>query len=210
MRVPAIRRHNSQHTRLHVKCGNIDLSIGRNRKEYAGLSGIISYPESDAPIGWWTPSLSPRRRYQPGSQKINPAARKNAWPEATTAEGSSSSHTSTAGSKTIHRLHTHSPYSLEWLPAPTRMEHTDELCRLTKKCASLFTAMADHPKLSDDDWLEDRAADFAWWSHGLKAQKTGRSSLDFRLRNRLDIQKVISGLLHSLFSALEEYLHSCK
>ncbi|KAH6989182.1 hypothetical protein BKA56DRAFT_575214 [Ilyonectria sp. MPI-CAGE-AT-0026] len=89
------------------------------------------------------------------------------------------------------------------------MEHTDELCRLTKKCSSLFTAMADHPKLSDDDWLEDRAADFAWWSHGLKAQKTGRSSLDFRLRNRLDIQKVISGLLHSLFSALEEYLHSC-
>lgn len=142
--------------------------------------------------------------------EVNPAARNNVLPEATIAKGSSGSHNFAADSKTIHRLHTHSPCSLEWLPAPTRMEHTDELCRLTEKCASLFTALADHPKLSDDDWLEDRAADFAWWSHGLKAQKTGRSSLDFRLRNRLDIQKVISGLLHSLFSALEEYLRSCK
>ncbi|KAH7131289.1 hypothetical protein EDB81DRAFT_728454 [Dactylonectria macrodidyma] len=89
------------------------------------------------------------------------------------------------------------------------MDCTDELCRLTEKCASTFTYLADQSGISDHDWLEDRAADFAWWSHGLKAQKTGRSSLDFRLRNRPDIQKIISGLLHSLLSALEEYPRSC-
>lgn len=180
---------------------------GGTERNTRGIQGSLVIPKVMSPIGWWTPSLSPDVDInQQSSQKVNPAARNNVWPEATITEGSSAA----AGSKTIHRLHTHSPCSLEWLPAPTRMAHTDELCRLTEKCASLFTTLADHPKLSDDDWLEDRAADFAWWSHGLKAQKTGRSSLDFRLRNRLDIQKVISGLLHSLFSALEEYFHSCK
>ncbi|KAJ4315180.1 hypothetical protein N0V84_008514 [Fusarium piperis] len=86
------------------------------------------------------------------------------------------------------------------------MESTTELCRRTEECLSLFQDASRHQGLADDDWIEDRAADFVWWSHGLKAQKTGRSSLDYRLRDRPDIQKVIAGLLDSLAQALKEFL----
>ncbi|KPM38487.1 hypothetical protein AK830_g8089 [Neonectria ditissima] len=88
------------------------------------------------------------------------------------------------------------------------MDGNSLLCRRTEECDSLFKAVSADPKSSDDDWFEDRAADFAWWSHGLKAQKTGRSSLDYRMRNRPDIQKVIAGLLDSLILALKEILQS--
>ncbi|KAF5963528.1 hypothetical protein FCOIX_13806, partial [Fusarium coicis] len=86
------------------------------------------------------------------------------------------------------------------------MEAANELCRRTQECLSLFQDAAEHQNLADDDWLEDRAADFAWWAHGLKAQKSSRSSLDYRLRERLDIKIVIAGLLDSLALALREYL----
>ncbi|RSL67720.1 hypothetical protein CEP54_003102 [Fusarium duplospermum] len=82
----------------------------------------------------------------------------------------------------------------------------NELCRRTEECLSFFQDVSKHQTLADDDWFEDRAADFVWWSHGLKAQKTGRSSLDYRLRDRPDIQKVIAGLLDSLAQALKECL----
>ncbi|UNI19461.1 hypothetical protein JDV02_005643 [Purpureocillium takamizusanense] len=88
------------------------------------------------------------------------------------------------------------------------MEFTNELCRRTEACLSMFQAVSGHQTLADDDWFEDRAADFTWWANGLNAQKTGRSSLDYRLRDRPDIQKVISGLLDSLNLALKEYLRN--
>lgn len=88
------------------------------------------------------------------------------------------------------------------------MEFTNDLSRRTEKCISLFREASAHEAFADDDWLEDRAADFTWWFHGLKAQKTGRSSLDYRLRNRPDIQRIISGLLDGLVSAMEALLQS--
>ncbi|KAF5685175.1 chitin synthase activator [Fusarium circinatum] len=85
------------------------------------------------------------------------------------------------------------------------MELANDLCRRTQECLSLFQSTG-HRTLADNDWFEDCAADFAWWAHGLKAQKTGRSSLDYRLRERLDVKRVIAGLLDSLALALKEYL----
>ncbi|KAF4447232.1 hypothetical protein F53441_9219 [Fusarium austroafricanum] len=90
------------------------------------------------------------------------------------------------------------------------MEVANDLCRRTQECLSLFQGTSGHRTLADDDWFEDRAADFAWWAHGLKAQKTGRSSLDYRLRERLDVKRVIAGLLDSLALALKEYLQPDK
>lgn len=86
------------------------------------------------------------------------------------------------------------------------MELANDLCSRTQECVSLFQSTSGHRALADNDWFEDRAADFAWWAHGLKAQKTGRSSLDYRLRERLDVKRVIAGLLDSLALALKEYL----
>ncbi|RKL38811.1 hypothetical protein BFJ72_g6941 [Fusarium proliferatum] len=90
------------------------------------------------------------------------------------------------------------------------MELANDLCSRSQACLSLFESTSDHRALADNDWFEDRAADFAWWAHGLKAQKTGRSSLDYRLRERLDVKRVIAGLLDSLPLALKEYLQPDK
>ncbi|KAM0342917.1 hypothetical protein ACHAPU_009121 [Fusarium lateritium] len=79
---------------------------------------------------------------------------------------------------------------------------------LTEQCVSIFKTLSEHSHFAGDDWLEDRAADFAWWSYSLKAQKTGRSSLDYRLRSRQDVQKIIANLLESLAATLDEYLQS--
>ncbi|KAF5612420.1 chitin synthase activator [Fusarium subglutinans] len=90
------------------------------------------------------------------------------------------------------------------------MELANDLCRRTQECLALFQSTSGHRTLADNDWFEDCAADFAWWAHGLKAQKTGRSSLDYRLRERLDVKRVIAGLLDSLALALKEYLQPDK
>ncbi|KAF5636080.1 chitin synthase activator [Fusarium sp. NRRL 52700] len=90
------------------------------------------------------------------------------------------------------------------------MALANDLCRRTQECLFLFQSIPGHRTLADNDWFEDCAADFAWWAHGLKAQKTGRSSLDYRLRERLDVHRVIAGLLDSLALALKGYLQPDK
>lgn len=82
------------------------------------------------------------------------------------------------------------------------------ICHLTEQCISMFKTFSEHSDFTDDDWLEDRAADLAWWSYSLKAHKTGRSSLDYRLRSRPDVQKIITNLLESLATTLNDYLKS--
>ncbi|CAM1505022.1 Fc.00g106590.m01.CDS01 [Cosmosporella sp. VM-42] len=88
------------------------------------------------------------------------------------------------------------------------MERDGELYHRAQECVALFRACSDLASLAEDDWLEDRAADFMWFAHGLNALKTGRSSLDFRVRNRPDVQQVISNLLESLSLALKKTLES--
>ncbi|RYP44076.1 hypothetical protein DL768_009421 [Monosporascus sp. mg162] len=82
------------------------------------------------------------------------------------------------------------------------MDSDGELCRRTGACKDLFKKVSSIPDL-DNDWLEDRSADFNWWAYGLSASKTGRSSLDYRVKDRPDVQQVISNLLDSLSHALE-------
>ncbi|OTA94289.1 hypothetical protein M434DRAFT_10828 [Hypoxylon sp. CO27-5] len=57
----------------------------------------------------------------------------------------------------------------------------------------------------DDDWLEQKCAEFNWWASGLNADKSGPGSLDARLRLRLDVRDVVVGLLDSLEAALCRY-----
>ncbi|KAF5009795.1 hypothetical protein FDECE_4002 [Fusarium decemcellulare] len=83
------------------------------------------------------------------------------------------------------------------------MEHGVQIYPRAQKCLSLFQDLSNHPDFVDDDWFEDRAADFKWWLHGLKVLKKGRSSLDYRLRDHPDIQKVIGGLLSGLSFTLK-------
>ncbi len=46
-------------------------------------------------------------------------------------------------------------------------------------------------------------AKFNWWSLGIGAEKTGRSSLDNRVRRREDVQSVLTALLDSIAISLQ-------
>ncbi|TDZ16214.1 hypothetical protein Cob_v010827 [Colletotrichum orbiculare MAFF 240422] len=52
------------------------------------------------------------------------------------------------------------------------------------------------------EWLENRQADFNIWASSIKAASEGRSSLDYRVRERPDLKETISNLLDALLEIL--------
>lgn len=74
----------------------------------------------------------------------------------------------------------------------------------SKACKQFFRDCLERPDL-DDDWLEEKCAEFNWWSSGLNADKRGPGSLDARLRLRPDVQDVIVDVLDGLKTALGKY-----
>ncbi|KAK0710120.1 hypothetical protein B0T26DRAFT_724126 [Lasiosphaeria miniovina] len=71
------------------------------------------------------------------------------------------------------------------------------------ECNDRFRACLSVAVFSDDDWMDDRAADFNVWGFSIKADATGRSSLDYRLRNWPEVRSIVVGLLKSLSHCLE-------
>lgn len=72
----------------------------------------------------------------------------------------------------------------------------------SQKCKQLFQRCLKIVDIGDDDWLEQKSAEFNWWASGLNADKTGPGSLDARLRLRPDIRDVVADLLKNLMAAL--------
>lgn len=84
------------------------------------------------------------------------------------------------------------------------MEPQGGIRQRTDSCRRLFIARLSRPDLPARlDWLEDRLGEFNLWSVGIKADSTGRASLDHRVRTRPDIREVICDLLDGLCEALE-------
>lgn len=54
------------------------------------------------------------------------------------------------------------------------------------------------------EWVENRQGDFNLWASGLKATSGGRSSLDYRVRDRPDVCEGICELLDGLLETLEQ------
>lgn len=77
-------------------------------------------------------------------------------------------------------------------------------------CIKLFSVAAVVPELADDDWLEDRLADFMWWNHGLSVLKIGHASLDYRVKDRPDVRRVIETVLSGLSNVFERCLEICE
>ncbi|KAH7311136.1 hypothetical protein BKA65DRAFT_356292, partial [Rhexocercosporidium sp. MPI-PUGE-AT-0058] len=86
------------------------------------------------------------------------------------------------------------------------MESDDEIFRLTNNCSDLFVECHSVDVLAQDDWIENRLGDFNLWAAGIRASSTGHSSLDYRVRHRLDVKDVIVGLLNGLKESLEKCL----
>jgi len=77
----------------------------------------------------------------------------------------------------------------------------------TLNCIESFNNCLANPALGKLGWVERCQADFNLWTYGLKADSTGKSSLDYRVREREDVRNVVSdlldGLAESLYSCLE-------
>lgn len=89
------------------------------------------------------------------------------------------------------------------------MESTEEIFHAAWECRELFSRcreLIQHPFIGDN-WFEEREVDFCWWIYGLRADKRGHSSLDYRLRERSDIRNIVVSLIGGISAALDEWLH---
>lgn len=77
----------------------------------------------------------------------------------------------------------------------------------TLQCRDLIQKCQELPEFAGGAWIEEQQADFNWWSHGLNATKTSHSSLDYRLRQRPDIQRVVLNHLDCISDALRECIN---
>lgn len=75
----------------------------------------------------------------------------------------------------------------------------------SRACKQWFRDCFEIPGLEYDDWLEQRCAEFNWWTSGLVADKRGPGSLDSRLKLRPDVIEVVSTVLDGLESSLSNY-----
>lgn len=75
----------------------------------------------------------------------------------------------------------------------------------SRACKRRFQDCLYVPNLPHEDWLEQRSAEFNWWTSGLNADKNGPGSLDSRLRLRPDVTAVIVDALDGLGDALYTY-----
>ncbi|KAI1131559.1 hypothetical protein F5Y10DRAFT_262131 [Nemania abortiva] len=75
----------------------------------------------------------------------------------------------------------------------------------SRACKQQFRKCLDIPCLDYDTWLEQKSAEFNWWTSGLNADKSGPGSLDARLRLRPDIRDVVADVLNGLESALYKF-----
>jgi hypothetical protein len=73
-------------------------------------------------------------------------------------------------------------------------------------CQSLFSRCLLHPLFSELDWFENRQGEFNLWAASLKVISSGRPSLDYRLRDRPEVQELICDLLDGLSEALVSLL----
>lgn len=59
-------------------------------------------------------------------------------------------------------------------------------------------------------WFELRRGEFNIWAYGLQALSSGKSSLDYRVRNRSDVGGIILALLGGLSEDLEDCIKNGK
>lgn len=88
------------------------------------------------------------------------------------------------------------------------MDDDDENFQLTWETIQLFERSCSVPVFATGDWLERKQSQFNWWAYSIKADKTGYSSLDYRVRNCPDIKFVIVSLINGISNALDQCLRA--
>ena len=83
------------------------------------------------------------------------------------------------------------------------MDEPGPIYKSTKACRDAFTECQNLPELLDGWDIEERQAEFNWWTVALLADSIGQASLDHRLRGRPDIEKVVLGLVDGITRAVK-------
>ncbi|KAI0534303.1 hypothetical protein GGR58DRAFT_505459 [Xylaria digitata] len=86
------------------------------------------------------------------------------------------------------------------------MATEERIIDATWECIDLFESCRVASQIEDDsdqDWLEEREADFKIWAHYIRADKTGHSSLDYRLRDRADVRDTFLNLIGGIAKSLD-------
>lgn len=73
----------------------------------------------------------------------------------------------------------------------------------TQICRKSLSDCIQSDELMQNEWAENRLADFNLWASGLGASVQGRASLDARLASRPDAQDAVANLLQVLTDAVE-------
>lgn len=76
----------------------------------------------------------------------------------------------------------------------------------SRTCKLLFQRCLQESNLDGDDWVEQKSAEFNWWTSGLNADKAGPGSLDSQLSLRPDTKEVIAEVLDNLATSLLRFM----
>lgn len=74
----------------------------------------------------------------------------------------------------------------------------------TDQCLQSFINCLEVEELLNDEWAENRLADFNLWVSGTGALAGGRASLDHRLRAKPEARAVIANLLRLLAGTVDK------
>lgn len=86
------------------------------------------------------------------------------------------------------------------------MDPIGKIHRTAEACQSLFSRCVSSPLFSELEWFENRQGEFNLWVASLKVMGVGRASLDYRLREKPEVQESICDLLDGLLEALTSLL----
>lgn len=75
-------------------------------------------------------------------------------------------------------------------------------------CRQKFTSATQFARLMEQEWAENRLADFKLWTMGAGVLAPGRASLDHRLSSRPEIHTVVINLILLLEVLVADCIHA--
>jgi hypothetical protein len=92
------------------------------------------------------------------------------------------------------------------------MEHGEanpEICRIATDCKRVFVDYVESLAVEEQAWARSAQGEFNLWCASIKATKSDKSSLDYRLRKDIwnDVREDICDLLRGLLQALRKCQH---
>lgn len=89
------------------------------------------------------------------------------------------------------------------------MEEASTIFEAATACRHVLRTAITVPRLMEQEWAENRLADFNLWAMGAGALSTGKASLDHRLRANPEAHTILLNLLLMLRILLQKCINGC-